>query len=84
MLTINDFQAAANRLKSVIHRVPLATSKTFSDMTGAEVYLKYENQQKTGSFKVRGAYNCGCHNTFCFATSHLCINYIVVHAIKTK
>lgn len=26
-------------------------------MTGAEVYLKYENQQKTGSFKVRGAYN---------------------------
>ena len=57
MLTINDFQAAANRLKSVIHRVPLATSKTFSDMTGAEVYLKYENQQKTGSFKVRGAYN---------------------------
>ena len=57
MLTINDFQAAAYRLKSVIHRVPLATSKTFSDMTGAEVYLKYENQQKTGSFKVRGAYN---------------------------
>lgn len=57
MLTINDFQAAANRLKSVIHRVPLATSKTFSDMTGADVYLKYENQQKTGSFKVRGAYN---------------------------
>lgn len=57
MLTINDFQAAANRLKSVIHRVPLATSKTFSEMTGAEVYLKYENQQKTGSFKVRGAYN---------------------------
>lgn len=57
MLTINDFQTAANRLKSVIHRVPLATSKTFSEMTGAEVYLKYENQQKTGSFKVRGAYN---------------------------
>ena len=57
MLTINDFQAAANRRKSVIHRGPLATSKTFSDMTGAEVYLKYENQQKTGSFKVRGAYN---------------------------
>ena len=57
MLTINDFQAAADRLKSVIHRLPLATSKTFSDMTGAEVYLKYENQQKTGSFKVRGAYN---------------------------
>lgn len=57
MLTVNDFQAAARRLQSVIHTIPLSTSKTFSEMTGAEVYLKYENQQKTGSFKVRGAYN---------------------------
>lgn len=57
MLTINDFQAAAERLKNVIHRIPLSSSKTFSEMSGAEVYLKYENQQKTGSFKVRGAYN---------------------------
>lgn len=57
MLTINDFQAAAARLKSVVHAIPLSTSCTFSQMTGAEVYLKYENQQKTGSFKVRGAYN---------------------------
>ena len=57
MLTINDFQAAADRLKNVVHKIPLASSKTFSEMTGAEVYLKYENQQKTGSFKVRGAYN---------------------------
>ncbi len=57
MLTINDFQTAADRLKTVIHRIPLSSSKTFSEMSGAEVYLKYENQQKTGSFKVRGAYN---------------------------
>lgn len=57
MLTINDFQTAAERLKNVIHRIPLSSSKTFSEMSGAEVYLKYENQQKTGSFKVRGAYN---------------------------
>ena len=57
MLTVKDFEAAANRLKNVIHTIPLATSSTFSAMTGAEVYLKYENQQKTGSFKVRGAYN---------------------------
>ena len=57
MLTINDFQAAADRLKNVVHKIPLSSSKTFSEMTGAEVYLKYENQQKTGSFKVRGAYN---------------------------
>ena len=57
MLTVNDFQEAAARLKNVVHTIPLSTSSTFSQMTGAEVYLKYENQQKTGSFKVRGAYN---------------------------
>ena len=57
MLELKDFEAAAERLKNVIHNIPLSTSATFSAMTGAEVYLKYENQQKTGSFKVRGAYN---------------------------
>ncbi len=57
MLHVNDFQAAAGRLKNVIHNIPISSSKTFSEMSGAEVYLKYENQQKTGSFKVRGAYN---------------------------
>ena len=57
MLTINDFQLAADRLRTVVHRIPLSTSKTFSEMSDAEVYLKYENQQKTGSFNVRGAYN---------------------------
>ena len=57
MLELKDFEAAADRLKNVIHNIPLSTSGTFSAMSGAEVYLKYENQQKTGSFKVRGAYN---------------------------
>lgn len=57
MITIQDIDAAAKRLNSVIHNVPLESTTTFSSMTGAEVYLKCENQQKTGSFKVRGAYN---------------------------
>lgn len=57
MLTVKDFEEASERLKSVLHNIPLSTSHTFSKMTGADVYLKYENQQKTGSFKVRGAYN---------------------------
>lgn len=57
MLSVNDFQSAQKRLSSVIHTIELSSSKTFSEMTGAEVYLKFENQQKTGSFKVRGAYN---------------------------
>lgn len=38
-----------------VHHTPLDLSATFSRMTGAKVYLKYENLQKTGSFKVRGA-----------------------------
>ncbi len=57
MLELKDFERAADRLKNVLHYIPLSTSSTFSGMSGAEVYLKYENQQKTGSFKVRGAYN---------------------------
>lgn len=40
-----------------VHRTPLVHSRSFSAMTGAEVYLKAENLQKTGSFKVRGAFN---------------------------
>ncbi len=43
-------------LQNVIHRTPLVTSLTLSKMIGANVYLKLENLQKTGSFKVRGAY----------------------------
>lgn len=57
MLTLKDFEAASDRLRNVIHTIPLSSSITFSEMSGADVYLKYENQQKTGSFKVRGAYN---------------------------
>jgi len=38
-----------------VHRTPLDRSRTFSELVGAEVYLKCENLQKTGAFKVRGA-----------------------------
>ncbi len=43
-------------LKSVVHETPLTHSTFFSNITGKTVYLKLENLQKTGSFKVRGAY----------------------------
>ncbi|MDN7025259.1 threonine ammonia-lyase [Methanoculleus sp. FWC-SCC1] len=49
-------QAAARLHGRVIH-TPLTYSPSFSRMTGAEVFLKLENLQKTGSFKVRGAAN---------------------------
>ena len=55
MISIKDIDEAAQRLQPVVHYIPLSSSTTFSGMTGAEVYLKCENQQKTGSFKVRGA-----------------------------
>lgn len=57
MLTLLDIEKAASRLKDVLHKTPLQHSSTFSEMAGCKVYLKYENLQKTGSFKIRGAYN---------------------------
>ncbi|MCX7615262.1 MAG: threonine ammonia-lyase [Clostridiales bacterium] len=56
-ITVKDFEQAARRLHGIVHQIPLSSSNTFSKMSGTELYLKYENQQKTGSFKVRGAYN---------------------------
>lgn len=56
-LQLSMIEQAEARLKNVIHKTALERSQTFSDLTGGEVYLKYENLQKTGSFKIRGAYN---------------------------
>ncbi|MEW6275524.1 MAG: threonine ammonia-lyase [Bacillota bacterium] len=51
---------ARQRLQGVIHETPLDFSATFSRLTGSQIYLKLENLQKTGSFKIRGAYNKIC------------------------
>mgnify|MGYP003720134121 FL=1 len=51
-----NVRQAKKALSSIVHNTPLDSSKTFSKLTGANVYLKLENLQKTGSFKVRGAY----------------------------
>ncbi len=48
---------ASERLKKVITHTPLIYSSSLSRAYGVECYLKLENLQKTGSFKVRGAYN---------------------------
>ena len=52
-----DIEAAAARLQGKIHNIHVSSSQTFSKMSDCELYLKCENRQKTGSFKVRGAYN---------------------------
>ena len=56
-LPLKEIEAAAKRISDTIHKTKLEKSTTFSSMTGGEIYLKYENQQKTGSFKIRGASN---------------------------
>ena len=56
-LTLDDVNLASKRIYPFIHKTPLDYSKTFSDLSGSNVYLKLENLQKTGSFKVRGALN---------------------------
>jgi threonine dehydratase len=56
MIPLDDIRAAAEALRGVAHRTPLHRSQTFSDWAGCDVYLKHENQQRTGSFKIRGAY----------------------------
>lgn len=57
VITIEDIRKAYDNIRPFVHKTPLIYSNSFSVMTGAEVYLKAENLQKTGSFKVRGAFN---------------------------
>ncbi len=56
-LELYDFERAAERLKPILHHTELDLSSTFSRATGGQIYLKCENRQKTGSFKIRGASN---------------------------
>ncbi|HEV2289958.1 MAG TPA: pyridoxal-phosphate dependent enzyme [Candidatus Acidoferrales bacterium] len=50
-------RAAHERIRAHIHRTPVFTSETLDAMTGAQLFFKCENLQKTGSFKFRGATN---------------------------
>lgn len=55
-MTLPAFDAAAKKVKEVTLETKLIPSQLFSDKFGAEVYLKPENLQNTGAYKVRGAY----------------------------
>ena len=57
MIQLNDIQTAAARLQGQLLRTPCVASRTLSDITGAQVFLKFENLQFTASFKERGACN---------------------------
>ena len=57
MVELNDIQAAAKVIAGHVVNTPCLRSRTLSEITGAEVYLKFENHQFTASFKERGALN---------------------------
>jgi threonine ammonia-lyase len=57
MHKLYEFMEARERLGTVIVKTKLIHSSVFSEETGNEVYIKPENLQRTGSFKIRGAYN---------------------------
>ena len=57
MLTIADIDAAAQRLQGQVLETPCLESRTLSQVTGCQVFLKFENLQYTASFKERGACN---------------------------
>jgi len=54
---IADVRAAAERLRGVVHRTPVVTSRTLDARVGGQAFLKCENLQRMGAFKIRGAYN---------------------------
>lgn len=54
---LSDVEQARDALLGIVHRTSLDLSRTFSELTYNEIHLKMENLQKTGSFKIRGAYN---------------------------
>jgi threonine dehydratase len=60
-VTLETIRAAFAELKGIAHRTPLLTSKTIDGLAGRPVWMKAENLQKTGSFKVRGAFTAINH-----------------------
>src|ERR1700739_4960266 len=56
-LTFADIEAAAKRLQGHVERTPLRHSRTLSAITGAEIWVKFENLQFTAAYKERGALN---------------------------
>jgi threo-3-hydroxy-L-aspartate ammonia-lyase len=56
-LDVDDIRAASERLAPWIHRTPVMTSRTLDGRCGGSIFLKAENFQKVGAFKIRGAMN---------------------------
>jgi threonine dehydratase len=57
MITFADVERAANLIKGEVIRTPMLPAPRLSALTGAEIFIKYDNMQATGAFKERGACN---------------------------
>ena len=57
MLTLDTIRQAAERIRPLVHRTPVVTSRTFDEAAGRRVFFKCENFQRAGAFKMRGATN---------------------------
>ena len=57
MVTLADIEAAARAIEGRVERTPLRYSRTLSEITGAQIWIKFENLQFTAAFKERGALN---------------------------
>ena len=57
MVNFADIEAAYKRIKHIINKTPVMTSRTLNGQLGAEVFFKCENFQRVGAFKFRGAFN---------------------------
>ncbi|SPW31490.1 L-threonine dehydratase catabolic TdcB [Edwardsiella tarda] len=62
-VSIDDIQAAKNRLQGKVYKTGMPRSNYLSERCQGEIFLKFENMQRTGSFKIRGAFNKLCSLT---------------------
>lgn len=57
LVDLKDVQKAAAKLEGIVLKTPVESSRALSDIAGGQTLLKCENLQRTGAFKIRGAYN---------------------------
>lgn len=57
LLTLDDVRAAASRIDGAVVKTPMLRSQTLSEISGADIWLKFENHQFTAAYKERGALN---------------------------
>ena len=61
LLNLDDVRAAAARIEGAVVRTPMLRSQTLSEISGADIWLKFENHQFTAAYKERGALNALLH-----------------------